>query len=149
MCYQGSYQDSFTNLGRRRPPKTLAVGTAQPRPREEARKQVMAGTPSAGICAPFSAEWRPRFWGLKKGNLGSEKHCPAPSTLWFGATASNGCCVHGIWHTLQTDRELCSFEEPLILQFSLETPQENCKGLILTLKALKAGELTTGSLWNY
>lgn len=35
---------------------------------------------------------------------------------------------------------------PLILLFSLKTPQENCKGIIPTLKALTTGGLTTGNV---
>lgn len=65
VCYQGS----FTSLGRRRPPKTLVVGTAQPHPWEEARRQAMGRGPSARICTIFSAEWRPPSWGLNKGNM--------------------------------------------------------------------------------
>ena len=48
--------------------------------------------------------------------------------------------------TAETDRVLCSCEGPLILWFSLETPQENCKGIILTLKALTTEELATGNV---
>lgn len=49
-------------------------------------------------------------------------------------------------HAAETDRILCLFEGTLTHWFSLETPQENGKGIILTLKAQTGDELTMGNV---
>lgn len=80
VCYQGSYQGSFTNLGRRRPPKTLVVGTARPHPGRKQENRLWAGPPRQG-SALFSVQSGAPPPGARKRETLAPKSTAQPPVL--------------------------------------------------------------------